>query len=131
MHTLRRVWNAVSIPDFYLASSEGYAMETPRACRAIKRLKGEGRDDYLLIQIDPPLIGQPFGLGERCIDQVIVAPRHEGESLFPIQHWPVFVHVARLLVPFTGQDSIRSHELESIAWAELYNTLEKAQAKAM
>jgi hypothetical protein len=26
--------------DFYMASSEGYEMENPRRCRAIKRLSG-------------------------------------------------------------------------------------------
>ena len=121
----------MSSPDFYLASSEGYSLENPRACRVIKRLKGDQRNDYLLVSIDPPLVGQPFGLGGTDLDQVIVAPRHEGESLFPIQRWPVFIHVARLLVPFVGQDSIHSREMESIAWAELYETLNAAQVKAM
>lgn len=117
--------------DFYMASSEGYKMENPRRCRSIKRLSGEDRDDYLLIGIDPPLNGQVFGLGERDVDQVVVATRHRGETLFPIKRWPVFVHVARLLVPYEGQDSVRNDEVESIAWAELYATEEAARAKAM
>jgi hypothetical protein len=115
--------------DFYLASSEGYSIESPRRCRAIKRIRGEHRDDYLLIEIDPPLIGQGFGLGERDIDQVIVATRHEGASLFPIKRWPVYVHVARLVVRYEGQDVVRNDEIESIAWAALYATEEAARAK--
>jgi hypothetical protein len=117
--------------SFFLASSEGYGMEAPRRCVAIKRLHGERRDDYLLVSIDPPLVGQAFGMGDRDIDHVIVATRHKGESLFPIKRWPVYVHVARLLVPFEGQDRVRSDELESIAWAELYDTEEVARSKAM
>ena len=117
--------------NFYLASSEGYGMENPRRCTAIKRLRGEERDDYLLVTIDPPLIGQAFGLGGRDVDQVIVATRHRGESLFPIMRWPVFVHVARLLVTYEGQDVVRNDEMESIAWAELYSTEEAARTKAL
>jgi len=117
--------------NFYLASSEGYQMESPRRCWAIKRLGVGDRDDCLLIGIDPPLNGQFFGHGERDLDQVVVATRHQGESLFPIQRWPVFVHVARLLVPFEGQEIVRNDEVESIAWAELYATEEAARAKRM
>ena len=117
--------------DFYLASSEGYGLEAPRACSVIKRLCGEKRDDYVLVSIDPPLIGQVYGLGGRDIHHVIVATRHQGDSLFPIEEWPAFVHVARLLVPFEGQDAIRVDEMESIAWGELYETEEAARDKAM
>ena len=119
------------VTDFYMASSEGFDMETPRRCTAIRRLRGRIRDDYLLVRIDPPLIGQRFGLGGRDIDEVIVATRHEGESLFPITTWPVYVHVARLLVPSVGKASVRDEEIESIAWAELYPTKEDAAAKRM
>ncbi|MCC6672164.1 MAG: hypothetical protein IT458_13970 [Planctomycetes bacterium] len=114
-----------------MASSEGYEMESPRRCRAIKRLSGEDRDDYLLIGIDPPLNGQFFGRGGRDIDQVVIATRHRGESLFPIRRWPVFIHVARLLVPYEGQDVVRNDEVEPIAWAELYATEEAARARAL
>jgi hypothetical protein len=117
--------------DFYIASSEGYQMDSPRRCKAIKRLRGVDRDDYLLIAIDPPLNGQVFGLGGRDLDQVIIATRHRGDSLFPINAWPVFVHVARLLVPYEGQDAVGNDEVESFAWAELYPTEEAARAKAM
>ena len=57
--------------------------------------------------------------------------RRDGESLFPIKRWPVFVHVARLLVPYEGQDVVGNDDLESIAWAELYATEDAARAKTM
>jgi hypothetical protein len=57
----------MTTPDFYLASSEGYGMEEPRRGFAIRRLRGDHRDDYLLTRIDPPLIGQPFGMGAHDI----------------------------------------------------------------
>ena len=116
-------------PDFFLASSEGYGMEKPFRCFAIKRLKGEKRDDYLLVRIEPPLIGQRFGLGGHDIDYVILATRHQGDSLFPVSRWPAFVHVARLLIPYDGREIIMSDQMESIAWAELYPTLKEAHAQ--
>ncbi len=104
-------------------------MEDPRSCFAITRLRGESRDDYLLVNIEPPLTGQPYGLGDRSIDLVIVATRHQGASLFPVSKWPVHVHVARLLVPYKGQETIGNDEMDFIAWAELYPTEEAARAR--
>ena len=116
-------------PDFYLASSEGYGLEDPRRCFSVRRLQSDHRDDLLLVRIEPPLLGQPFGLGNRDIDEIIIAPRHVGESLFPIQQWPVYVHVARSLVPIQGRVVIHDKEMESIAWAELYQTEDAAWKK--
>lgn len=119
-------------PDFFLASSEGYDMATPRRCWSIKRLATPKRNDLLLVRIDPPLIGQKYGLGGRDIDEVIVATRHQGDSLFPVKQWPAFVHVARPLIENPAErDQLDDAELESIAWAELYRSEEDARVKAM
>lgn len=108
-------------PDFYLSSSEGYGLEQPRACYRIRRLKGRIGDDYLVIRIDPPIPGQPYGLGDRAIDTVVVAARHAGASLFPITDWPAFVHVARPLVAdLEIRETLHEGELEEIGWAELH-----------
>ena len=117
-------------PDFYIASSEGYDMEVPRRCFRIKRLRSNNRDDLLLMRIDPPLVGQKFGLGAKDIDVVLIATRHKGESLFPVGTWPVCVHVARVILdnPQT-RDLIHENELESIAWAEIYETEETARKR--
>lgn len=121
-----------SRPDFYLASTEGYGMEEPRWCYRIKRLRGDHRDDHLLIRVEPPFIGQQYGLGAQDIDEVVVAPRHRGVSLFPITAWPVFVHVARPLVANpAGRTTIHDEELEEIGWGELYPTEEAARKKMM
>lgn len=121
-----------SKPEFYLASSEGYGMEEPRRCWRIARLTSPKRDDLLLIKIDPPLPGQKYGLGSRDLDRILVATRHQGASLFPINEWPVFVHVARLLIENPQeQDSLREEDFESIAWAELYKSDYDARLKAI
>lgn len=117
-------------PDFYLASSEGYDMEEPRKCYQIKRLHGDKRDDYLLIKIDPPLIGQNYGLGSQDIDKVIIATRYKADLLFPIKNWPVDVHVARILGDDPEKlDFIDTNKLEEIGWAELYKSESEAKIK--
>lgn len=117
--------------DCYLTSSEGYGLETPRRCVPIRRLRGQVRDDYLLAFIDPPIIGQSYGLGSRDIDQVILATRHQGASLFPIVNWPVYVHVAYLLLSPKGNSVINDDEIKLIAWAELYPTEQSARNKSI
>ena len=122
----------MSTPDFYLASSEGYNMEEPRRCWRVRRVATPGRDDFLLVKIDPPLIGQNYGLGDRDVDLVLIATRHVGSSLFPINEWPIFVHVARPLIENPElHDRLRDDQFQLIAWAALYQTEEKARLKAM
>jgi len=117
-------------PDFYLASTEGYGLEEPRRCWRIKRLATQGRDHLLLVRIDPPLIGQKYGMGGRDIDLVLVATRHRGASLFSVDAWPAYVHVARPLVDDPERrDRLEANELTSIGWGELYRTEEDARAK--
>ena len=105
-------------------------MEEPREGFIERRLRGDRRDGYLLVRIDPPLIGQTFGLGGCDIHQVVLATRHLGDAL-PPNRWPLFVHVARPLVSLEGRDVIHENELEPIAWAELYPTAEAARSKAL
>ena len=119
-------------PDFYLESSEGEnELNEPRRCFAIKRISSDNRNDLLLVRIDPPLIGQQFGLGDQDVDQVILATRHEGTTLFPVSEWPLYVHVARFLVPHKAADLVHNSEMESFAWGELYPTEKAARAKEM
>lgn len=123
----------MSDPDFFLASSEGYGLDSPRRAWRIRRMSTSGRDDLLLLKLDPPLLGQKYDLGDRHIDMVLVATRHRGRSLFPPPNeWPIFVHVARPLVEHPElREHLDPHELESIAWAELYRTEADARLKTM
>jgi len=124
------VTNDTPAPDFFLASSESYDLEGPRVCWRIRRLATVDRDDLLLIRIAPPLIGQKYGMGAQDIDEVVVAARHRGSSLFPISEWPIAVHVARLKKALpANNDQVGADALDLIAWAELYPTAERAQRK--
>jgi hypothetical protein len=122
----------MSEPDFYLASTEGYELESPRRCWRVKRLASESRNDLLLVKIEPPLNGQKYDMGGRDIDLVLIATRQQNASLFPINEWPLYVHVARPLIDNPeNRDVLRENDFESIAWAELYRTEEDARLKAM
>src|SRR5690349_8843569 len=108
---------AADLPTCFLASSDSNALQEPRRCTPIKRLRSDHRDDLWLARIDPPLIGQAYGLGGEDIDTVLVATRHVGASLFPVDAWPVYVHVARPLVrDLEGRERIHDREFESLAW---------------
>jgi hypothetical protein len=74
----------MSDPDFNLASSEGYDLESPRRAWRVKRLSTDGRDDLLLLKVDPPLLGQKFGLGSRDVDMVLVATRIAAARYSPL-----------------------------------------------
>ncbi|MCY3820167.1 MAG: hypothetical protein OXH52_12515 [Gammaproteobacteria bacterium] len=110
-------------PDFWLRSAEGYDLEDPRAYYKERSLAGGHGDGYMVCEIDPPIIGQRYGLGACDIDRVVFASRHEGVSLFPIEEWPAYVHVGRLTVPFAEDEfALKRDDLRVMAWAELYES---------
>lgn len=112
----------ITHPDFYLSSHESKFIEafSPISCYKKKRLYGDHKDGYVVCDIDPYIIGQPFGLGSQDIDQIIISSRFEGMSLFPITEWPTYVYVARPLTQGIHlKDFIESTDMELIAWAEI------------
>lgn len=116
-------------PDFYLTSSEGYGLEEVRACYKERRLMNGHPDEYMLCEIDPPIVGQPYGLGAQEIYRVIIASRHSGYSIFAIKDWPGYVHVARLIRDVSGDKfAIAENDIESIGWAEIYESSVAAKA---
>jgi len=82
-----------------------------------------------LIQIDPPLIGQSFGLGSSDTDELLISPRFEGSTLCPITEWPAHVYVARILdESVRATKTVKSGQVQVIAWGLLFRTLEEAKA---
>jgi hypothetical protein len=96
----------ITNPDFYLISSEGYGLNSPIACFKKMKLTGSNRDGYMLCDIQPPLIGQAYGMLSKDIFQLVFASRHQGYSLFPIKKWPAYVHVA-----LTMKDNFNSFDI--------------------
>ena len=117
-------------PDFFLSCAGEYRpLSEPRACWEKTRLRDPVRDDYMLIEINPVLIGQSFGLAEKNITNLIISARLEGFTLYPITRWPVPVYVCRIL-----DDAIlttllvEKNQVEIIAWGLIFRTLKAAIA---
>lgn len=122
----------MQLPDFFMSTAGEYEpLAAPRACSQIARLRDDVRDDHMLIEIDPTLDGQRFGLGGTEIRHLIVSARHRGQTLFPISEWPAFVYVARILDDsvFKGLAFTRE-QVELIAWGALFHTRTEASEHA-
>ena len=118
------------LPDFFLSCVGEYRpLSEPRACWAKTRLRDLVRDDYMLIDIDPALIGQSFGLGDKNIPNLLISTRFEGFTLYPINRWPVPVYVFRILDDaILATLLVEKDQVELIAWGTIFRTLEAAIA---
>jgi len=112
-------------PDLYLSSLESSRFEPVRRCRLIRRLRFDTGKPCALVSLDPPVIGQDFGELED-LAELIVTARHEGASLFPIEEFPLFVHLGLLRAP-GDPDVISAADVEVIGWGELYRTADDAE----
>jgi hypothetical protein len=83
----------------------------------------------MLVEIEPVLLGQPFGLGARDVSILVLSPFFKGTTLFPIERWPYQVRVARLLdEAVLKTKTIEAKQVEGIAWGSVFKTLAEAQA---
>jgi hypothetical protein len=115
-------------PDFFLSSAGNYnPLSEPRTCWVTARLRDPVRDDYMLVEIQPVLVGQIFGLGDRDISRLILSTRYKGSTLFPITEWPSHVYVTRILDEATLKTLFfTKDQVELIAWAMIFSTLKEA-----
>ena len=49
----------------------------------------------MLVAIEPPVIGQTYGLGSEDIYHLLLATKSEGQTLWPISRWLTPVYVLR------------------------------------
>lgn len=118
-------------PDFFLSTAGEYGpLAEPRAAWRKMRLRDEIRDDHMLVEIDPVLDGQRFGL-DADINSLIISARHSGQTMFPISEWPSFVYVSRVLDDSVFSSHIITREtVEIIAWGMLFRTRGEAASHA-
>ncbi len=107
--------------DFYLLSLELRAPYEPRACKVLKRLKSEIRDDYALVQIDPPLPSETYDT-ERSISELILVSRYEGKSLFPFTESPTHVYICRLKNNILNSSEIDAEDIIIMDWGAAYRS---------
>jgi len=111
----------MTAPDFFLDPTDSGDPRELRACWIEDRLRDSSRDDYLLVRIDPPLIGQQYGMGDRDVERVLLATRHVGKTLFPVTEWPAFVYVLRVLDDaILKQKMLSSNQVQMIRWGVLH-----------
>lgn len=120
-----------SSPDFFLDLTEAANLAELRACYARDRLKDNSRDDYMLVNVDPPIFGQKYGMGGKEISHVLLATRHRGYTLFPVTEWPAFVYVTRILdESILATKSFTANQVELISWGVLYRSEAEARSKS-
>ena len=114
-------------PSYFLISSEGYGLSTPRACYPIRNVRIGENPHVVLCYIDPPIMGQQFGLGGKDVEFVLLASRHRGYSLSPVTEWPGYVHVMRIKTPPPHEsEEYMKDQIAEIAWGEIYQGEEDA-----
>ena len=106
--------------DFYLSSSDYQSFETPRACSIVREVdipvfSGKG----LLVEITPPIIGQPYGFGGDDIHLIVLTPRFEGVSLSLTHEWPCQVHILCSSIIVNGEEFPDASSVLHIAWGEI------------
>jgi hypothetical protein len=112
---------------YYLSSLDSYVLETTRTCDFLRFMHFTTGKECVLAKVDPPIPGQQFGITED-IATVVLANRHEGDTLSNILEFPCFVHVARPLINNLDQkDFLTASDVENIAWGELYRTRHDAE----
>jgi len=78
----------------WLTSGEDPFWAEPRSCRLLASVDGPPPHDRLLVLgIDPPAIGQGFGLGGTDIERIVVASAYVGDTIDPLPTLPVHVHL--------------------------------------
>jgi len=119
-------------PEFYLSTAGEYEpLAAPRACWWRARLRDAARDDHMLVDIEPALSGQRFGLGCADITQLIISARHRGKTLYPISEWPSLVYVSRIVdTAIIESQSFAREQIELIAWGAIFRTREEASDHA-
>jgi hypothetical protein len=120
------------VPDFFLGSSEHRGdWARARACWLTGGLRLEDGRECVRVDVAPPVIGQPFGLGDKDIDNLILVPRWKGAVFAKTIDHPMPVLVYRILNPsMVVQDVVHDSDIKLSAWGEIYSTLEAAEHAA-
>jgi hypothetical protein len=107
---------------YFLSSLDSTRFELVRECMLVRRLKFDTGKQCALVRLNPPVNGQDFNTGAD-IEFVVLAERHEGGSLFPIDSFPCLVFIARpLRTDVASTETINKGEVEIIGSGELYRS---------
>lgn len=106
----------------YLSSLDSVRFAAVRECLLTRQLALDTGKQCALVSINPAVLGQEFNQVSD-VDQVLLVNRHEGATLFPINEFPCFVFICRLLVDgVDARETLTKSEIEVIGWGELYRS---------
>lgn len=117
-------------PQFWLTSGEEVFWSEPRACRVLGVTSVDAPPrEVLVIAIEPPAIGQAFGLGGEDVEVLAVSPAHAGKSLTPRPELPMDVHLLLVDEPWDGDaDALTRDDLRLVGRGRLVSDREQAGA---
>lgn len=104
--------------DFYLVSTELRDPYKSRECCIARRLSSEIYDGYALVQISPPLPKEIYDTPED-LAWVILAPKNQGDSLFPVSEWPLSVYICNTKAPILDNKEFSSRQLTILDWGKI------------
>lgn len=110
---------------YFLSSLDYSTLEQTRQCTVVRRLRFNTGKECVLADVSPPIPGPQFGFIEDIV-RVLLAVRHEGASLSPIDEFPCFVFVTIPLTDIDSREVIEKDEVQIVAWGELYRTRDDA-----
>jgi hypothetical protein len=110
--------------DLYLVSTELRTSYEPIRCRIQRRLRNSVRDDLALVSLDQP-IGREVYDTEVDLDEVILAVRLEGMSLFPMSECPVYVYICR--IENEVSQGVISDKLTVLDWGAVHCSRDQAK----
>ncbi len=124
-------------PDFYFTAASELRNDSDlslvRECRNLGRIRSKfGSVDFMLVGVNPPIIGQAFGLGGVDIHRCAFMGRYSDSGMFPISEWPLRVNVyysseIRTIDPKRGRLSSMDRSI-LIAVGEIYRTIHEVKA---
>jgi hypothetical protein len=117
-------------PQFWLTSGEEVFWSEPRACRVLGVTSVDTPPrEVLVIAIEPPAIGQAFGLGGEDVEVLAVSPAHTGKRLMPRPELPMDVHLLLLDKPWDGNaDGLTREDIRLVSRGRLVAEREQAEA---
>ena len=83
-----------------------------------------------LVRVAPPVVSQPYGLGDKDIEQLILLPRYREDQLDQVDR-PTPVLIYRILDPSKNRpEAVHNSNITLAAWGEVYPTLQEAERAA-
>ena len=106
--------------DCLLVSAQGHGLKSPRLCQFLAYVRGPGGTNYMLVEIEPPLMATASRGGRTPVGQLLTSPvEPAGQLVLPIDR-SVAVKVWHLLVPYESQRAVLADEMKFVGEADLH-----------